>query len=350
MARFLVHLRRDRRRRTAWKRSLARSSLVSHLGAGARAGARSPAGRPRSAAGRGVGRPAARSYRGAVPPTLAAGDVVALDELAAFDGPGLEAWFGAAGTTRRRASVASRSPAPVRTSSCPACSHPREPGPLGGRRASWGTLVSSASTGSACDRSGRPCSTGPADPGGRCARRAVGGGGGRRSPEPPGHVGRDVLAGRRDPPLPTAATGARSIRGMRPATWTRSSCSTPTSPAPWSSCSAPAWAARVTRGAARRAGGGLRQGRAPRPRPHPAGPGRHGRGHPPDQRGRPPGGATRHRARLRWRCRRPRPGPVRRDLRARADGRGRAPPRRTGGSRRHPPQRPARGSGPRSST
>ena len=37
------------------------------------------------------------SYRDAVPPSVAAPVVVALDELAGFDGPGLEAWFGAAG-------------------------------------------------------------------------------------------------------------------------------------------------------------------------------------------------------------------------------------------------------------
>ena len=48
--------------------------------------------------GRRLGRPAAR-VRTATrsPPSVAAADVVALDELAAFDGPGLEAWFGAAG-------------------------------------------------------------------------------------------------------------------------------------------------------------------------------------------------------------------------------------------------------------
>ena len=215
---------------------------------------------------------------------------------------------------------------------------------------SSGISVTSASTGSACGRSGRPCSTGRPDPRGRCARRAVGGGGRRRSPEPPGHVGRDDVAGRGDPPcLPPLPAPGRSrcairLRGRGPrAAPRRRPHRGRAVPGPLRGgegdprrCS-PSWRRPATRSSASTTTASCGAWSA-RSRP------------PSAPTWAAPGGPARHRARLRGGARRPRPVPYR-DLRARADGRGRPPPRRAGGPRRASATATGpRTCGPRSST
>ena len=77
------------------------------------------------------------SYRGAVPPTLAAGRRRGPRRAAAFDGPGLEAWFGAAGDDEEEGVLAHGRQRRSERRAVPPAPHPREPGPLGGRRALW---------------------------------------------------------------------------------------------------------------------------------------------------------------------------------------------------------------------
>ena len=189
------------------------------------------------------------SYRDAVPPSVAADDVVALDELSAFDGPGLEAWFGAAGDDEEEGVLAlTVASAGAERRAVPPAAAPREPGLWVVDELSWdlGDL--------GLHRLGRPAASASAvldGPGGaargRGAGRALAGADRRRPAEPAGHGGRDDVARRGRPPgLPPLPAPGRPPLRVR-ATWTRCSCSTPTSPAPSSSCSGPASvAARVT--------------------------------------------------------------------------------------------------------
>ena len=320
-----------------------------HVGAGARAGPRSALGDRARRVGAAWADRLPASYRDAVPPSVAAPRRGGPRRAAELDGPGLEAWFGAAGDDEEEGVLALTvaSAGPERRAVPPAAASSRASG-SGWSTSSRGISVTSASTGWASGRSARRVLDGQGGP--RVADALVALWEGRADADPLNRlvtVGRDDVARRGDPPglppLPAAGRPplrvrlrrrgagaaprrrphrrravpgplrlggegdphrARSPSWRRPAT--RSSASTTTASCAASSGTVDA-TVRTNVVASR------------------------------------PEGPLGVRARLRGRARRPRAGAVPRDLRPRPDGRGGPPPGRTGGPRRHPLQRPARG-------